>query len=165
MLRDVSQMMSFELASADELPAGWCGRSGKGVPIVVEDSEADDLLEGTDRIRVITGRCPCRCPDRPGYHCTADDCRNDPPVPAAVADTPTIPVPDMRLVDAELWLTILADARQQLDNIRGTATLMHRGRPELVDQAVATWHRNNPGLSKAIYLADLTPDEGSSRVH
>lgn len=58
------------------------------------------------------------------------------------------------VVRPELLRQLVEDARQQLDNLRGTATLMHRSR-DRVDQAVAGWRQQNPGLSR---LLDLTTE-------
>lgn len=57
------------------------------------------------------------------------------------------------LMPRELVDLLLADARHQLDRVTGEATLMHRGRPELVEQAVGRWHHDNPGLSRLLKIA------------
>jgi hypothetical protein len=74
--------------------------------------------------------------------------------PAAPAAIPVELLP-------RLLADILADARQQLDNVNGTAALLHWGRPELATQAVANWHHNNPGLSRLLDLTDPKTTEGS----
>jgi hypothetical protein len=83
------------------------------------------------------------------------ECRPRPATSAAQSATRHHPLP------AALVALIIADARHQLDNVNGTAALLHWGRPELTAQAVANWHHNNPGLSRLLELTRPETTEGS----
>jgi hypothetical protein len=64
----------------------------------------------------------------------------------------------------ELFDLIVADARQQLANVTGTAVLAYQrmqNRTDLVAADVARWHHENPGLSRLLQLPRPETTEGS----
>lgn len=82
-----------------------------------------------------------------------------PSVPAAQTAARHYPL------SAALVAQLIDDARQQLDQVAGTAALAYGphviNRGEMIARAVQNWHNDNPGLSRLLDLTRTETTEGS----